>query len=248
MTTNSCRSFATAVSVRLRKQRNYHEPHALRWVGPKRPGIAAHPMKQKPCALLSVRRQARPIRRHFGLRVPMVALCLGTAFAHAGTTLQVAPNVRSFGKQGGESQSTVIAPGLKPQCPNGRVFVSDDVMIANQGRNFPPSKGTVRGIDLKDGTVVDAPFDSPPDSKYWYFGGNDHDLVSLSNGDLLLCVANLTKAPLPVKPPWFDVTYRDSFGPGARTAIFIWRSTDGGQTFHFVSVFDSAQVEDGLAA
>jgi hypothetical protein len=183
--------------------------------------------------------------------VPIVAVFLGTAFAHAGITLQVAPNVRSFGEQGGESQSTIIAPGVKPQCPNGRVFVSDDFKLNYYDYpqpDNPPLTGLVRGVDLKDGSVVDATFDSPPHPEYYKFGSADHDLVSLANGDLLLVVGAWSKAPLPVKPAWFDVTYRGEFGPGARSALLIWRSTDGGQTFHFASVFDSAQVGDGSAA
>jgi hypothetical protein len=113
--------------------------------------------KQKRCTILSDRCEARPRGRHICLRSTIVAVCLGTAFAHADTTLRVAPNVRSFGENGGESQSTVIAPGVKPQCPNGRVFVSDDLKLAGQQDN-PPLTGLVRGVDLKDGSVVDATF------------------------------------------------------------------------------------------
>ena len=188
-------------------------------------------MKQKRCTILSDRCEARPSGRHICLRSTIVAVCLGTAFAHADTTLRVAPNVRSFGEYGGESQSTVIAPGVKPRCPNGRVFVSDDLKLAGQQDN-PPLTGLVRGVDLKDGSVVDATFDAPPLAEDYKFGSNDHDLVSLANGDLLLVVGAWSKAPLPVKPAWFDVTYRrwfdehgqpHDFGPGARSALLIWR-------------------------
>lgn len=209
--------------------------------------------KQKRCTILSDRWGAHPTGRHICLRSTIVAVCLGTAFAHAATTLQVATNVRSFGEQGGESQSTVIAPGVKPQCPGGRVFVSDDLKLNYYGQaqpDNPPLTGLVRGVDLKDGSVVDATFDAPPLAEDYKFGSNDHDLISLANGDLLLVVGGWSKVPIPVKkkPAWFDVTYRGDFGPGARSALLIWRSTDGGQTFHFASVFDSAQVGDGSAA
>src|SRR5260370_20845275 len=117
--------------------------------------------KQKRCTILSDRWEAHPTGRHICLRSTIVAVCLGTAFAHAATTLQVAPNVRSFGEQGGESQSTVIAPGVTPQCPLGRVFVSDDLKLNYYGQaqpDNPPLTGLVRGVDLKDGSVVDATF------------------------------------------------------------------------------------------
>jgi hypothetical protein len=136
--------------------------------------------KQKGCIILSDRLEARPTGRHICLRSTIVAVCLCTAFAPAATILQVAPNVRSFCEQCGESQSTVIAPGVKPQCPGGRVFVSDDWKLNYYSQAQPdnrPLTGLVRGVDLKDGSVVDATFDAPPLAEDYKFGSNDHDLI-----------------------------------------------------------------------
>jgi hypothetical protein len=60
------------------------------------------------------------------------------------------------------------------------------------------------------------------------FGTNDHNLVSLANGDLIFSTGAFSKKhvdPFP-KPGWFDYTYRGEFGPGARTVLLTWRSTD----------------------
>src|SRR5260370_28272990 len=93
--------------------------------------------KQKRCTILSDRWEAHPTGRHICLRSTIVAVCLGTAFAHAATTLQVAPTVRSFGEQGGESQSTVISPGANPHCPGERGFVSGDLKLKYYGPSHP---------------------------------------------------------------------------------------------------------------
>jgi hypothetical protein len=152
-------------------------------------------------------------------------------------------DVMTFNVQAGEAQSTVIAPGRNTQCPQGRVLVSVDL-------RRPPDKGLVLGRDI--GNASDAPieatFDAPPDSRDYRFGTNDHDLVSLENGDVLYVTGAFSRATLYPKPAWFDVSYRGDFGPGARSNVMVWRSTDCGRTFHYLSEFDPARVEDGSCA
>src|SRR5262245_44104892 len=41
-------------------------------------------------------------------------------------TWSVSPTIETFEVSAGEAQSTVVPPGRKVQCPNGRVLVSDD--------------------------------------------------------------------------------------------------------------------------
>lgn len=52
-----------------------------------------------------------------------------------------------------------------------------------------------------------------------------------------------TKRALLSKPIWFDSAYKlvagqAAWGPGARSAMLIWRSTDGGENFKFRSMID----------
>jgi hypothetical protein len=153
----------------------------------------------------------------------------------------------------GEVQSTVVAPGLKPECPNGRFLVTNDYSIG-WGNAQAPAAGMVRGRDLNtpDGTIVMSALDAPPVAEHRRLGF-DHDLLALANGDVLLVDATMSKVPLFPRPAWFEYAYRDLgnnnlFGPGARTVVLTWRSTDCGQTFHFASEFDTARHADGSCA
>lgn len=158
-------------------------------------------------------------------------------------SIEVANDVQTIAREAGEAQSTVIPPGKKPTCPRGRFLVSIDLLR-------PPARGLVVGRDLDalDGPLVEATFDPVPDADYYAFGTNDHDLVSLSNGDLLYITGAFSRMPLPPKPAWFDAAYRGRFGPGARSVALVWRSTDGGATFRFVSEIDPAREQDGSGA
>jgi len=163
----------------------------------------------------------------------------------------------------GEAQSTVVAPGLKGQCPAGRLLVSNDRM-----RIGAPAAGLVTGrnLDHPAGPDMLATFDAPPglapsrlftgepndpaaDHRLYpryLFSTNDHDLVSLSNGDVLYLTGAFSRAY--VKTPWFSSTFRGSFGPGARSVLLTWRSTDCGETFHYSGEFDPARMEGGSCA
>ena len=99
----------------------------------------------------------------------------------------------------GEAQSTVIPPGKNSQCEQGRFLVTND--------RLRPPDGVVFGQDLNQpgGTLTSSSFDmgalstnfntDGSKSKY-YFRTNDHDLVSLSNGDVLYITGAFSRMPI----------------------------------------------------
>jgi len=142
----------------------------------------------------------------------------------------------------GEVQSTVVPPGTKLECPQGRLVISDD---------SEKNPGGIRGFDLDNlnGPGTSATIDSLP-SPGQRIQSNDHDVVSFLNGDILYLRMGQAKTPLDPKPVWFDHAYKlgDSnppWGPGARSVIFVWRSEDCGKTFSFRSSIDTALIDDG---
>lgn len=147
--------------------------------------------------------------------------------------------------QSGEVQSTVVGPGLKSQCPTGRFLISMDAVR-------PPQTGTVIGRDLNHpGTPdVQSSFESDPDAAHDLYGTNDDDIITLANGDVLLIWGVHIDDSLNPKPGWFDLTYAGggTFGPGARRGSFVYRSTDCGQSFQYVTKIDPAKQGDGLCA
>ncbi len=159
----------------------------------------------------------------------------------------VGRDVRRPVVSGGESQSCVPRPGASPASPDGRFLVTDD------GKR-PPLFGSAPGpefsqsLDATDDAMLQATFDAPPNGADYRFGTNDHDLLALNDGSILYVTGAFTKRPLSPKPAWFDVTYRGDFGPGARSNVMAWRSTDAGKTFQYVGEMDPAQVGDGSYA
>lgn len=153
-------------------------------------------------------------------------------------------------QRAGEAQSTVIAPGLKAECPNGCFIASRDGLRA-------PANGAIVSRELNKPSAAPrlANFTMHPT---WqrnpdcatkagdYTVGTDHDLVTLANGDVLYIAAVCLKTPITPEPVWFKQTYRQQFGPGARSGVMIWRSQNGGQTFNYLSVIDSAAFENGV--
>lgn len=174
------------------------------------------------------------------LLVLFMLLCTASASAQ---TVIVANDVQTIPRKAGEAQSTVVPPGKKRLCRNGRFLVSRDELQ-------PPAKGLVIGRNLDDpnAPLVEATFDLPPHPKNYAYKTSDHDLIALDNGDVLYLTGAFTRAPLSPQPAWFDVTFRDDFGPGARSNLMVWRSTDCGQTFQYLSQFDPALFESGVCA
>jgi hypothetical protein len=181
-------------------------------------------------------------------------------------TFTASPNTKRFHFKGGESQSAVVAPGKKAQCPNGRIFVSDEhrhppVAIASinpvsdttdvvHWRNLPGPKKIIPGEGVSlffspGATVNKGPLSNTgqpqqaPSSGHLKSWGWDHQLVSLPNGDLIYQRAMLSKAPINTRPDWWDFSFRDGFGPGARSTLATWRSTDCGETFEYISEINS---------
>ncbi len=143
----------------------------------------------------------------------------------------------SFGTEGGEVQSTVVPPGKNAACPDGKLLISNDhaknpAEISRFNLNNPgkPSK-----------TIPQEP---PGFGNYRRILSNDHDIVTLPNGDVLLLKMGQTKAPLHPEPAWFDAAYKirdikdddgnvvgtQFWGPGARSEILVWRSQDCGHS------------------
>lgn len=173
----------------------------------------------------------------------------------------------------GEAQSTVVPPGKKGQCQQGRFLVTND--------RLRPPESVVRGRDLNQtgGATVASTFNlgtlaanyDPTDiaDSNYYFGTNDHDLVTLSNGDVLYITGAFTRSPIKRRPgsvplatpPWFKHAFRSGvcnnmqtcdqlidFGPNARTNLLVFRSTDCGQTFDYVTEMDPVVFGGGTCA
>jgi hypothetical protein len=172
-------------------------------------------------------------------------LWCGAAFAQTTTLTYSIGNNQTMPGAGhpGESQSTVVPPGKNASCPAGRFLASDDSQL--------PTALMVRGRDLS-GNAPDivSNFDPPyhPD-KYTYLT-NDHDLLTLNDGTVFFLTGAGSKEqfwPRPT-PAWAAVTFRGSFGPGTRSVLLTWRSTDCGKNFKFLNTMDPAFEEDGSCA
>ena len=149
----------------------------------------------------------------------------------------------------GEAQSTVVAPGLKSQCSAGRFVFTND-----QWR--PPSANAVRLRDLTgpNNTITSSAFGSIPlAAGTFLFGTNDHDVLTMPNGDVILVWGVHLASPLNPKPAWFDVTTFNpatptQFGPGVRRGSMVFKSVDCGQTFQYMATLDPATIADGSCA
>lgn len=182
------------------------------------------------------------------------SLIVPSVFAGDYYTATLAPKERTFNFSGAESQSAVVPPARKSQCPSGRFLVSDD-------NKRPPLNGsedpffTTSVVHWRNlsGTAIPSrgvsKFTPPPDIRSGS-GNNtrprrmigdwsDHRLVSLPNGDLIYQRLMATREPMNPEPVWAPETFRGSFGPGARSTNTTWRSTDCGLTFRYVGQIDS---------
>jgi hypothetical protein len=178
----------------------------------------------------------------------------------------------------GEAQSTVVPPKKNPKCEQGRFLVTND-------RRRPPS-GVVMGrnLDQTTGTPIVSKFEMGTlasnydrndlaNSKY-SFGTNDHDLMTLSNGDVLYITGAFSR--MPFGPPgsrplqiWMSSLFKDTFrtgacakfnandscidsslnfGPNTRSVLLVWRSTDCGENFSFVAEMDPVRFGGATCA
>ena len=155
--------------------------------------------------------------------------------------ISVAPDIQQFNTGAGEAQSTVVPPGKKNQCMVGR-FVATTDWVRPSTTDGVITNGVAHWRDLDGAHEGDSTIDTPPTAAMFTYGSNDHRLVVMPNGDLIYEIQAFTKQPLTPKPAWFDYTFRGDFGPGARTAMLVWRSTDCGGSFQFLSETDSAAL------
>jgi hypothetical protein len=120
----------------------------------------------------------------------------------------------------GEITAAILAPGVNPACPAGRLFIVND--------NGSPTSSFVWYWDL------DALGDPPRQSTFdglpgdCFIPGNDNDIVALGNGDVLFTIgmgffqtpppevtAPVCRSPGPEPVPGSDVCRR-LLQPGAR--------------------------------
>src|SRR5262245_28903887 len=164
---------------------------------------------------------------------------------HMAGEFEVADAMTISASGAGEIQSTVIAPG-KAGCPTGRLLVSNDSIS-------PPTSGVIQYRDLGSLDTHSSQFDAFQEWESQELQlAVDDDLVSLTNGDVLYVRRVRIKSTLaPNTPAWFDTTWANkvgSWGPGTRVGVAVWRSTDGGQSFHHIATIDPATLEDGSGA
>ena len=144
----------------------------------------------------------------------------------------------------GEAQSTVVPPGLKSQCSAGRFLVTNDI-------RRPPDGGSVlfRDLNSSSSTFSNTSFDSIPlPSGMYAFKTNDHDIITMPNGNVILIWGIHFATTLNPKPGWFDITFKGTFGPGVRRGVMVWRSEDCGQSFQYIGQVDPATTSDGTCA
>ncbi len=151
-------------------------------------------------------------------------------------------NANSINVRAGEAQSTVVPPDKNRFCQSGRFLVSDDLVIYTNNQTRPGVFG--RNLNSLGANNIQSTFDSVP-TQGSILVGQDHDMVTLNNGEVLYLTAVSLRMPLTNKPAWFDIAYRDDFGPGARTGIGVWRSRDCGNTFQWMTLIDTALLELG---
>jgi hypothetical protein len=176
-----------------------------------------------------------------------LALLVTTRAANAEDFSKQIGAVQTIQQGWGEFGSVVVPPGKKTNCPNGRILAT----VTNVS---PPTTGAVVGRDLNGSAnqAIQATFEAgvlTDTTNYVASYSVDNDLVMLQSGNVVFVHALHIRAPLSSKPAWWDLGWKgSSFGPGARRGEIIWRSTDCGETFQYMSFIDPATTEDGSCA
>lgn len=153
-----------------------------------------------------------------------------------------------FGNNTGEVQSTVVGPGVKNgDCPAGRVLITDDAFT---GR---PNAVRYRDLNATAPDLMTSTWGAIPAAiaANYAYNTSDHDIVSMSNGDVYYITAAWSKGPVPdASLAWPGQSWRDTFGPRARTTMLVWRSQNCGTSFEFMPSLelDPAAVGFGLCA
>lgn len=161
------------------------------------------------------------------------------------------PSVRSFSfpsngmAPGGEVQSCVLAPGQVKGLNNARVLITSDYYVNNSNASnfiyyYDIVPGSTAPLAMKASSIKLSELGAD-----YQFGTNDHDITTLPDGNIIFSVGVFSKKNVAIKPDWWNDTYRGTFGPGARTGVAFWRSTDGGVTFSYQGIYDP--LSDGPA-
>lgn len=195
-------------------------------------------------------------------RAALVTACglLMAATAWAGTTHLQEQSIDVSGNAA-ETQSVVLPPWTKG-CSDGRILTSVDKVRPNGNAapvvsrslkyaNTGASPQEQAGIETASAVFTGEPFGGFTD---YLFATNDHDLIRGPGGDVFYLMGAFSKVvPTTGKPAWFNSTRRPmttgaAWGPGARSVVLVWRSTDCGQSFFFESQLDPAEIGDGSCA
>jgi hypothetical protein len=171
------------------------------------------------------------------LSVAILALCLTPCAFGDYFTTSIAPGEKTFNFSGGESQSTVVPPGKKSQCPNGRFVVTDNWRrppLVPLDSFQPPGHPEVKTItedvvhwrNLPGSKNAPIPhtgvstFKVPPNvveqhgglqlsrPHRWGIWWSDHRLVTTLDGDLIYQRIGATREPMSPEPPWAPKTFR----------------------------------------
>jgi hypothetical protein len=141
-----------------------------------------------------------------------------------------------------ENTVNVIAPGKNTACPNGKIVVMtgqprpDRRMIisnlmTNDGK-INTSKGTdvQLGINENSGKLA-----------------TDNQIIKLKNGDLLAIKLGFLWSSINPKPFWSDWVTDDVTDNKkmARDAIYVYKSSDCGETWAKVSTIDATKIDNG---
>lgn len=121
----------------------------------------------------------------------------------------------------GELQSTVVPGGKKDNCPGGRFLISND---------SSKDPGYIVGFDLDGlgGAAKVASIDGLPEQNDRHIASNDHDLVTLGNGDVLLMKMGRSRKSLNSNPAWFDHTYKLGKCTKANSGLEVGLANPGG--------------------
>jgi hypothetical protein len=151
-------------------------------------------------------------------------------------------NAVALDMNGAEPTVVAFGPGEHPACPNGRLlFASRDRVLATD------LKGAKEGLPHNPWSPTYNSVPRPPLLIY------DNHIVKLKNGDVLFTVEGIAwEDNVNPHPAWWNSfteyplakNYKYYSDPGCRTIIFVFRSSDCGNTW----THDPAIVKDIDAA
>ena len=184
-------------------------------------------------------------RRDAPIRTALAAfLAIAITFSVGGNTVaaswqvSVAKSDMAYpGVSMGEGQVVVVRPGLKADCPNGRIVLSRD--FARPSTDGSSVDTIIRYRDLGSTTILSGGVQSTINIPAYSYGSNDQSLVALADGTIVYQIPAFVRSLNASGQWWYKYTFRGAFGPGARGAIVSYASDDCGKTFTRRSTTDS---------